>query len=44
VVGSKLLNLIQRKPDKVLGLILSMPRLLVINLVKDTEGRDRSTK
>jgi len=34
VVGSKSLNLVQRKPDKVLVLILSAPRLLVIRLVK----------
>jgi hypothetical protein len=40
-VGSKLLNLILRKPDKVLGLILNMPRLLVMGLVKDIEGRDK---
>jgi hypothetical protein len=42
VVGSKLSNLIQRKPDKVLVLILSIQHLLVIKLVKDTEGRDES--
>jgi hypothetical protein len=42
VVGSKLLNLIPRKPDKVLGLILSMRHLLVIKLVKDTEVKDES--
>jgi hypothetical protein len=38
-VGSKLLNLVQRKPDKVVVLILSAPRLLVIKLVKNTEVR-----
>ena len=39
-MGSKLSNLIQRKPDKVVGLIPSIRRLLVIKLVKDTEGRE----
>ena len=40
VVGSKLSNLIQRKLDKVVGLIPSIRRLLVIKLVKDIEGRE----
>jgi len=41
VVGSKLLNLSLRKLSKVVGIIPSIRRLLVIKLVKDTEGRVR---
>jgi hypothetical protein len=41
VVGSKLLNLIPRKPDKVPVLILSVPRLLVMELVRGIEGKVR---
>jgi hypothetical protein len=39
-VGSKLLNLYPRKLSKVVELILSIRRLLVIKLVRDTEVRE----
>jgi hypothetical protein len=40
VVGSKSLNLIQRKPDKVVVLILSAPRLLAIKLVRSIGDKE----
>jgi hypothetical protein len=39
-VGSKSLNLIQRKRDKVVVLILSAPRLLAIKLVKNIGDKE----
>jgi hypothetical protein len=39
-VGSKSLNLVQRKPDKVVVLILSAPRLLAIKLVKNIGDKE----
>jgi hypothetical protein len=40
-VGRQSLNLIQRKPDKVLVLILSVPLLLAIRLVRGIGGKVR---
>jgi hypothetical protein len=40
VAGSKSLNLVQRKPDKVVVLILSAPRLLAIKLVKNIGDKE----